>query len=142
MKTLIVAAALAFTAFTASAQPAADGNTVTITGNQRTIALPESPRAMSEQEFGKFVGSYDLSDGSSIALYTRLGLKYAAIHGEAPHPLVAKDGHTFIAKDLQLAITIDKHDDGTVSGEVLKAVSSEKVAGGQTPQRAVSVALH
>lgn len=144
MKTLIAtAAALTFTlaGFTASAQPAADGNTVTITGNQKSIALPESPRAMSELEFGKYAGSYELSNGDSIALFTRAGAKYAALHGQPAHELVAKSGHTFVAKDLQLEVTIDKSDENKISGEVLMAVPSGTVAAG-TQQHVVSVALH
>lgn len=142
MKTLIVASVLGFAALTASAQSAPGGNTVTITGNQPAIVLPESPQAMSTQEFGKYTGSYELADGSSIALFTVAGVRYAAIHGEARHALVAKSANSFVAKDRQLAVTIDMHDDGSVSGEVLKAVPAEKVAAGQEQQRVVSVAIH
>jgi hypothetical protein len=141
MKTLIAASALVLVSFVASAQPTSDGNTVTITGNQKSIVLPESPRSMDVQEFDKYAGSYELSNGDSIVLFTRTGIKYAALHGQVAHALVAKNGNTFVARDLQLEVTIDKHDDGMISGEVLMVVPAEKVAGG-APQRVVSVALH
>ncbi len=139
MKTLI-AAALVLVSFAASAQPTSDSNTVTITGNQKSIVLPASPRTMDEQEFSKFTGSYELSNGDSIALFSSAGVKYAALHGQPAHALVAKNGNTFVARDLQLAVTLDKGDDGKVGGEVLMVAPADKTAG--TQQHVVSVALH
>jgi len=141
MKTLFTASILGLASAAAFAQPASDSNTVTITGSQRVIMLPEAPRAMSAQEFGSYTGSYELADGNSIALFTRGGVKYAAVHGQSAHALVAKSGNTFVAKDRQLAVTIEKGVDGKVSGEVLMALNGEQVADDATPQRAVSVAL-
>ncbi|HEX8957766.1 MAG TPA: hypothetical protein VF798_15905 [Burkholderiaceae bacterium] len=145
MKTLIAASVtasvLALASFAAGAQPAGDNNTVTITDSPRSIMLPDSPRAMSEQEFGKYAGSYELANGDSIVLFTRAGVKFAALHGDKAHALVAKNGNTFVARDRQLQVTIDKRDDGKVGGEVLMAEPSETVAGGGQ-QRVVSVAFH
>ena len=142
MKTLIAASALVLASFAASAQPAADDNTVTITGNQHSIALPESPRSMGVQEFSKFTGSYEMANGNSIALFSRAGIKYAALHGDVPHALVAKSSNTFVAKDGQLEVTLDRSDEGKVSGEVFMVVPVEKVAGGAAQQRVVNVAFH
>ena len=141
MKTLFAASILGLAAVAAVAQPASDDNTVTITSNQRVIALPDAPRAMSAQEFGSYTGSYELADGNSIALFTRGGVKYAAVHGQGAHALVAKNDNTFVARDRQLAVTIEKSADGKVSGEVLMALQGGQVADGTAPQRAVSVAL-
>ncbi|HEX7642073.1 MAG TPA: hypothetical protein VF472_07655 [Burkholderiaceae bacterium] len=145
MKTLIAASVTAsvFTlaSFAAGAQPTGGNNTVTITDSPRSIVLPESPRAMSEQEFGAYAGSYELANGDSIVLFTRAGVKLAALHGGKAHALVAKNGNTFVARDRQLQVTIDKRDDGKVGGEVLMAAPEEKVAGGEQ-QRVVSVAFH
>ena len=121
MKTLFAASILAFSTFAASAQPAAESNTVTITGKERAIVLPESPRAMTAAEFDKYVGSYELANGDSIALFTRAGVKYAALHGGVAHALVARNGNVFVARDCQLAVTIDMKDGGQASGEVLIA---------------------
>ena len=139
MKALI--ATLALVSFAASAQPPGEGNTVTITGNQRAIALPDSPRGMDALEFEKFAGSYEMANGNSIALFVRAGIKYAALHGEAAHALVAKNDNTFVAKDGQLEVTLDKDDSGKVSGEVLMTVPAEKVAGGAVQQHVVNVAF-
>ncbi len=141
MKTLLIASVLALAAATASAQPTSTGNTVTITGNQPVIDLPSMPYVMHAQEFGRYIGSYDLSNGKSIHLFVRAGTKYAAIEGEAEHVLVAASDNSFVAKDRQLAVTIDLHENGSVGGEVLMTVP-KRLADGTTESRVVKVAMH
>lgn len=140
MKTLLIASALALAAAAASAQPTS--NTVTITSNQPTIDLPSRPFIMHAQEFRKYIGSYDLSNGKSLHLYVRAGTKYAAIEGGEEHALVAASDNAFVAKDRQLAVTIDLHEGGEVGGEVLMVVPEGKVADGTAGARVVRVAMH
>ncbi len=141
MKALFAASFLALVAASASAQPPSNGNAVTITSHQPAIDLPSSPFIMHAQEFGRYVGSYDLSNGKSIHLFVRAGTKYAALEGEAEHVLVAASDNSFVAKDRQLAVTIELHEDGQVSGEVLMVVPN-KLADGTTQSRVVRVAMH
>jgi hypothetical protein len=142
MKQFIAASLFGLFALGASAQSVTDGNTVTINGAGPAITLPAEPRIMSAQEFGKFVGSYELANGKTLSLFVRGDLKFAAIKGEASHVLVAKSGNTFVAKDKQLAVTIDLHENSDVTGEVLIAAAGERLADGKTDSKVVRVAFH
>ncbi|HEY8097325.1 MAG TPA: hypothetical protein VIE65_14690 [Methylobacter sp.] len=126
---IIVASILSMIAINAIAQPVTDSNTVTITAKGPVIVLPARTQAMSPGEFGQFAGSYELANGNSIALFSRGLKKYAALHGEAWHELVAVAGNSFVAKDRQLKVTLDRNDDGEVSGgEVFIVVPADRIS--------------
>lgn len=141
MKAIIVASILAVIASTANAQSAGDSNTVTINAAGPVITLPAAARPMTSSEFGKFTGSYSLSNGKSLTLFVRGSAKYAAIEGEGSHILVAKSGNSFVAKDKQLAMTIELHDHAEPSGEVLIAVPGERLANGEMSQKVVKLSM-
>ena len=134
MKSFVLASALCALALSVSAQPVTDGNavdnTVTIKPNGPLIMLPAHAQVMSRSEFARFTGSYELADGSSVALFTRGLKKYAALHGEAWHEVVAVSGNSFVAKDRQLKVTLEQGDNGEVTGgDVLFVTSTlERVA--------------
>lgn len=125
---LSIAGAIALTSF-AQAAPK-DDPMVTISGAKSETQ--EQTRVMSADEFAHFVGSYELSNGSSIALFTRGQKKYAALHGEAWHELAATSANSFVAKDHQLKIDIWRGDDGVVSGDVYLPKSDVQTADGKT----------
>jgi hypothetical protein len=142
MKTLVLASILSTVALTAAAQPVSDSSTVTITPKGPVIVAPSQPRAMSRDEFSHFIGSYELSNGDSIALFTRGLKKYAALHGEARHELVAASGNSFVAKDRQLKVTFVSGDDGeVVGGEVLMAMPADRLAAAKAHKQAVVQSL-
>jgi hypothetical protein len=117
-----------------------DDPMVTISGAKSE--MQEQSRAMSADEFSRFAGSYELSNGSSIALFTRGQKKYAALHGEAWHELAATSSNTFVAKDHQLKIDIWRDDNGVVSGDVYIPKSDVQTADGGTGTHLVKVAFH
>ncbi|MDO9193080.1 MAG: hypothetical protein Q7U12_09290, partial [Undibacterium sp.] len=54
-----------------AAQTAAEIDTVTITEPARQITIPSKLYKMWPEEFYKFVGAYDLSNGQVLALFDR-----------------------------------------------------------------------
>jgi hypothetical protein len=141
LKAFIFASLLSIIASTASAQPV-DDNTVTINAAGPAITLPSEPRVMTPSDFGKFAGSYTLSNGKTLSLFVRASTKYAVIEGGPMHALVATSGNSFVAKDKQLALTIELHDHGDATGEVLIAVPGERLANGETTDKVVRFAMH
>jgi len=142
LKAIIFASTLSLIASTAFAQSNSDDNTVTINAAVPAITLPTEPRVMTADDFGKFVGSYTLSNGKTMSLFLRASTKYAAIEGESMHALVAKSGNSFVAKDKRLAITIELHDHGDASGTVLIAVPGARLASGETNDRVIKLTMH
>lgn len=129
MNKLALLSFLGAIALTAQAAPK-DDPMVTISGaksetQEQTMVMPAS-------EFSRFVGSYELSNGGSIALFTRGQKKYAALHGEAWHELAATSTNSFVAKDRQMKIDIWLDDNGFVSGAVYIPKSDVQTASGKT----------
>jgi hypothetical protein len=139
MKILILASVLGALSINAMAQSASN-ETVTISGAKAEKV--QQTRVMAPDEFAQFTGSYALSNGNSLALFSR-GLKnYAAVHGEARHEIVATSAHSFVAVDKHLEMTIDRNANGEISGELLIAASPDQVAGNGAAKQVVRLALH
>lgn len=142
MNKLFVAALISAFSFAASAQTVNGSDTVTITSPGPVISLPSQPRIMSQLEFSKFVGTYELSNGQTLSLFVRGNAKYAALKGEASHELVAKSGNSFVAKDRQLAVTIDLHDMAEPGGEVLMREPGSALASDDKGGHIVRLSFH
>lgn len=140
MKRFILLSILSAFALTATAQSTSNNENITISGATSDTIHKAQP--MSADEFNEFSGSYELSNGNSLALFTRGLKKYAALHGEAWHELDATSSHSFVAKDKQLQMTIWRHENGDVSGELLMVVTPEHVAKGDTDVHVAKVAFH
>ena len=128
MRNLIIVSVL-MTALPALAQPVTDDNTVTITAKGPAISLPAHTYSMSRGEFSQFTGSHELTNGNSVALFARGLKKYAALHGEPWHEVVAVGGDSFVAKDRQLKVSFARDDFGQVTGgEVLMLVPADRIS--------------
>ena len=138
MKNLVLIAILGALSLTAMAQ-GGGSETVTISGAKTDLV--QQSRPMSSSEFSQFAGSYELSNGNSLALFTRGQTKYAAVHGGAWHEIVATSSNSFIAKDKKLQMTINHNANGDVSGELLMAAESGRVASGDTGEQWVKLAI-
>ncbi|HXA48440.1 MAG TPA: hypothetical protein VNW52_12470 [Burkholderiaceae bacterium] len=136
MKIFVLASILGALSLTVVAQTS---NNETVTIKASKSAQAQQPRGMAPDEFGRFTGSYSLSNGSSLALFSRGLKKYAALHGEAWHEIVATSSNSFVAVDKQLQMTIQRHENGEVTGELLIAASPDQVAAGKPMVR---LALH
>jgi hypothetical protein len=104
-----------------------DTQSVTIGAALPKYDVTQGVRPMSPDEFGKYTGSYDLSNGKSLSLFTRGLKKYAVIQGEPVHEIVATRENTFVSKDSQLKMTIDRHENGDARGELLIASAQPQV---------------
>ena len=140
MKKLALLAFLGAMSLTAIAQTASKDESVTISGSKSDMTKHIQP--MSASEFSAFTGSYELSNGDSLALFSRGLKKYAALHGEAWHEIVATSANSFVAKDQQLKIDIYREDDGTVHGDLYLPKAATQTADGRTAGQLDKVAFH
>jgi hypothetical protein len=139
MKNLVLISILGVLSLTAMAQTGNNSETVTISGAKPGLLHQSVP--MSPGEFSQFTGSYELSNGNSLAIFSRGQLKYAAVHGGEWHEIVATSSNSFIAKDRKLQMRIDHNANGDVSGELLMAVESDHLANGDTGEHWVKLAI-
>jgi hypothetical protein len=139
MKHLVLISILGALSLTAMAQTGSSGETITISGAKANLL--NQPRQMSPEEFGQFTGSYELSNGNSLALFSRGLIKYAAVHGGAWHEIVATSSNSFIAKDKKLQMKIDHNANGEVTGELLMAVEPDHLASGDAGEHWASLAI-
>jgi len=140
MKKIALLSLLGLLAFTATAQSAPQDSMVTISGAKSGVAEPM--RSMPVDEFNQFAGSYELANGSSVALFTRGLKKYAALHGEPWHEIVATSANSFVAKDRQLKIDIYREDNGAVHGDVYIPKDVVQTADGRTDAQLIKMAFH
>jgi len=117
-----------------------DTPSITIGAMSPKYDVTQGVRQMSPDEFGKYTGSYDLSNGKSLSLFTRGMKKYAVIQGEARHEIVATRSNTFVSTDKQLKMTIDKQENGDAQGELL--IASAQPQTDAPPQPVAQVSPH
>ncbi|APA68579.1 hypothetical protein [Janthinobacterium sp. 1_2014MBL_MicDiv] len=144
MKTIILGTLLCLAAAStaATAQTLAPEHTVTVPGNSLRIDVPDHPRYMMRQDFKKFVGAYDLSNGDTLELRLAGAVMYARIGKQDEHRIVATDRNAFVALDRQLKVRIDHNDDGSIDGELVMVLPSQKLSGGDiVPSRVQNVGL-
>jgi hypothetical protein len=96
-------------------------NKVTVTPQQISIQNLERRYTMVRDEFYNFVGAYELSNGSSITLYTKgnFNIMYAQLDDHDPRRVYAINNHTFVAVDRSLEISIKHLRYDEVGGYVL-----------------------
>jgi hypothetical protein len=121
-----------------SSATSSETQSVTIGAMSPKYDVTQGVRQMSPDEFGKYTGSYDLSNGKSLSLFSRGLKKYAVIQGEARHEIVATRGNTFVSTDKQLKMTIDKLDNGDAKGELLIASAQPQTDAPPQPVAQVS----
>jgi hypothetical protein len=139
MKKFALLAFLGAMALTSFAQNAPKDQAVTISGAKPDTTKQILP--MSPGEFSQFTGSYELSNGDSLALFSRGLKKYAALHGEAWHEIVATSDNTFVAKDQQLKIEIYREDNDLVHGDLYLPKAAAQTAD-STNVQLVKVSFH
>lgn len=142
MRKQMLMAALAALSLSAIAQEASDVDTVTISPELR-ITAPSKIYRMSPEEFYQFKGGYDLSNGMTLSLFSRGRWMYARLNDGERHEIVATSHNAFVAKDQQLQMRIDLHDNGDVGGELLMVVPSKTAQNSEigVPQ-VLTIAMH
>lgn len=144
MKTIILGTLLCLAAAStaATAQTLPPEHTVTVPGKPLRIDVPDHPRYMMRQDFKKFVGAYDLSNGDTLELRLAGAVMYARIGKQEEHRIVATDRNAFVALDRQLKVRIDHNDDGSIDGELVMVLPSQKLSGADiVPSRVQSIGL-
>ena len=71
-----------------------------------------------------------IEDGQSLRLRQYGGLQYAKVGDGEEHRIVAAAPNVFVALDRKLKVRIDRHSDGTVTGELVMMVPPQRVADG------------
>ena len=76
-------------------------------------------------DFNDFKGAYDLSNGDTMVL-RQYGRTMFAEVGDGPRTeIVAASRNEFVSVDQRLKMTLNKHDDGPVTGELLMAMPQQ-----------------
>lgn len=132
MKIIILSTLLGLSAtcLAASAQTLPQDKTVDVAAHSLSIDVPEQPSYMPREEFQKFAGAYDLSNGDTLQLRRAGSIMYARIGNQPEHRIVATGRNAFVALDRQLKVRIDHHDDGSVGGELVMVVPARQLADG------------
>lgn len=139
MKKIALLVALCAISLTSLAQTAPKDETITISGSKTEA---NQTRAMRPDEFSKFTGSYELANGDSLALFSRGLKKYAALHGEAWHEIVATSDNSFVATDQQMKIEIYREDNGMVHGNLYLPKAGMQTADSGNTTQLVKVGFH
>jgi len=142
MKTqLLLGVALCAAALGSNAQTRQEGESVTIAAPHLQIVVPERTRHMDRRDFDEYARIYELSNGQSLSLRHNGYAMYATLDGGEPHRIVATARNAFVALDRKLQLKIELQPDGSVGGEVLIAVPSQKLADGAPQEEVVRLAM-
>lgn len=127
MKRLLLATCLGTLALAATAQTEPEDTSVRIPGYQ--IQLPAQPYRLMPGDFDDFKGAYEMSTGDTMVL-RQFGRKmFAEVGDGARTELVAAARNEFVSVDQKLKMTLNKHDDGLVRGELLMATPQQALGG-------------
>ena len=120
MKTLLLAAALSVLALPAAAQTPSDLGRVTITAEvPKTIELPAGYSRMWAGEFDNLQGTYDLSNGDTMAMTKRINRKFIQV-GDGPRTeVVAVGDYDFVSLDRKYRVVLSEPVFGEVAGYLL-----------------------
>ncbi|WP_295996746.1 hypothetical protein [Rugamonas sp.] len=125
MKKLIVLMLLAMTSSVVHAQDDVIVNAPTL-----RLDSNEPLHRVSSDDLGRYRGAYELSNGQTLIVRSWGARLYAALDDQPQHELAATGDHGFAARDGQLKIYIDLHDDGRASGQLLIATPPRQLADG------------
>ncbi len=113
MKKLILTAALGVLAAAAGAQNAQTVETVRIPRSQGLIEYPPLQRNVWYDEFDTIKGTYYLSNGKTMQLSMWGNRMYAKIDGIDKMQLLAESPYVFVARNLQMKITVEDPNNAT-----------------------------
>ena len=144
MKALVIFSILSAVSAAAIAQTEPESGSVTISGAKPRIELPSKVNRVWQGDFDNLKGGYDLANGKTLYLTSRLGRMYGGIEGEEKTQLVAVASNVFVALNKQMKVTLDRHMGGEVTGELLIAVAppSPQQAKVGVPAKVVAVSAH
>lgn len=120
MKSLLLAAALAALALPVAAQTPSDFGQVTIRGEApKTIELPAHYSRMWSGEFDGLQGTYDLSNGDTMAMMKRINRKFIQVGNGPRTEVVAVGNYDFVSLDKRYRVVLSEPVDGEVTGYLL-----------------------
>jgi len=116
----------------AAAQTTTDPDRVMVPGSAShmlSIDVPAKPLRLDRDDFDRYRGAYDLSNGQTLQVF-RDGLRmYAEVDQLGRHQIVASARNAFVALDKKMKMRIDLRDDGSVGGELVMMVPAANLAG-------------
>ena len=120
MKSLLLAAALSALALPVVAQTQSDLGRVTITAEApKTIELPARYSRVWAGEFDSLQGTYDLSNGDTMAMMKRINRKFIQI-GDGPRTeVVAVGDYDFVSLDQRYRVVLSEPVNNEVTGYLL-----------------------
>lgn len=130
MKRLVAAGCLIALAMSANAQSSGDQKVVIPASKDTQVQR----QYMAPQDFAKYKGSYDLSNGKTLHLtrkYTRL---YAKVDEQTEHEITRAGDGKFQALDGTMSMHLVFAPDDSVSGELSYIDEQQRVAAGQPLQ--------
>ncbi|MCC6071189.1 hypothetical protein ACFSQU_16755 [Massilia sp. GCM10020059] len=138
MKTLLLAATLAALALPVAAQAPPDLGQVTITRDApRTIELPANYSRMRAGEFDNLQGTYDLSNGDTMAMMKRINRKFIKV-GDGPRTeVIAVGDYDFVSMDEKYRVVLSEPVFGEVTGYLLIDTRKDSRALSQKPPEVV-----
>lgn len=120
MKTLILAAAIAALALPVAAQTQSDLGQVTITREApKTIELPAKYSRIWSGEFDNLQGTYDLSNGDTMAMVKRINRKFIQVGAGPRTEVVAVGDYDFVSLDQKYRVVLSEPMNGEVTGYLL-----------------------
>jgi hypothetical protein len=120
MKTLILAAALAALTLPVAAQTQSDLGQVTITREApKTIELPAKYSRIWSGEFDNLQGTYDLSNGDTMAMTKRINRKFIQVGDGARTEVVAVGDYDFVSLDQKYRVVLSEPMNDEVTGYLL-----------------------
>jgi hypothetical protein len=145
MKAYVVAAIVAAMPLAAWSQSTSEG-----TSDSATVTISKSDRQLTQQdyrmlprEFAEFKGTYQLSDGNTLFLFSRMAGShmYAKVQDQPEHEIMATAANSFVALDRQLRMRIDLQADGQASGELLMRVNPASASIAPGAEQYIALAL-
>ena len=120
MKSLLLAAAFAALALPAAAQTQSDLGQITIKGEApKTIELPASYSKLWAGEFDNLQGTYNLSNGGTMAMMKRINRKFIQLGTGPRTEVVAIGDYDFVSLDQRYRVVLSEPVNGEVTGYLL-----------------------
>lgn len=120
MKSLLLAAALSVLALPAVAQSQSDLGRITITGEApKTIELPAKYSRVWAGEFDTLQGTYDLSNGDTMAMVKRINRKFIQLGDGRRTEVIAVGDYDFVSVDERYRVVLSEPVNGEVTGYLL-----------------------
>jgi hypothetical protein len=124
-----------------TAQMASAGATDGSAPSPSMVGQKRLPKLDSDDMY-KFSRTYDLANGKSLTLFSRLDEMYAVVDGGTWHMLDYEGKNTFVSKDKMMTIHVDIQKDGLAKGDLYLSGESVRLASEAAQGEKVALTSH